>query len=255
MAQIPVNDLIAIFQRMYNEHWSYEWGAAEEGCVDCSGAFVYSYRQFGKSIAHGSNSIGHKYVGTLLPISQAEPGMAAFKVRDWTEDQKGNSWYGQEPGDIHHVGLVDNDTSFVLNAKGTAYGFSRDNLTNKNGWDYVAYLSAVDYSGGGGGGGGDDPVEVTISGGNVEKPINMRASSTTQSKIIAEIPQGSTAELVREDGNWDKITYNGQTGYVKAEFVHKIEEPDDPTGETVTVPREDLEKIYDQLGDWLGLRG
>lgn len=249
MGSIPKEGIIALFQQMYAEHWRYEWGAAERGCVDCSGAFVYAYKQYNQKIAHGSNSIGHKYVGELLPISQAEPGMAAFKCKEWTEDDKGNSWYGKEPGNLSHIGLVDTDTGYVLNAKGVSYGFSRDALTAKNGWDFVARLDAVDYGGGGGG----EKMTVTISGGNPEKPINMRASSTTQSKIIAEIPQGSTAELVREDGTWDKITYGGQTGYVKAEFVHKSEP--EPSEDKVTVPREELEQIYDQLGNWLGLRG
>lgn len=257
---IPKKDLISIFQRMYQEHWSYRWGASEEGCVDCSGAFVYAYRQFGEKIAHGSNSIGHKYVGELLPLSKAEPGMAAFKVRPWTEDQKGNAWYGSEPGDIHHVGLVDEDTGYVLNAKGTNYGFCRDKLAEKSGWDYVAYLSAVEYSGGGGGG-GDTPVMVTVSGGNPNAPINMR--DKPGGKLVEQIPQGATAELLSEEGDWDKLKYSGKVGYVMAMFVHKGDTPTpDPTGETVTVPKEDLrgiydqlEKICDQLGNWLGLRG
>ncbi len=253
MSSIPVKDIIAQFQRMYTEHWSYEWGAAREGCVDCSGAFVYVYRLYGLKIAHGSNTIARKYVGELLPISKAEPGMAAFKVREWKESESGNSWYGKAPGDVYHIGLVDEDVAYVLNAKGTNYGFCRDRLTAKNGWDFVARLDAVEYGGGGGGG---TTMTVTISGGNTAKPINMRASSTAQSKIIAEIPQGSSAELVREDGTWDKITYNGQTGYVMAKFVQKGEQPEpEPTGDTVTVKRADLEDIYNKLGDMLGLRG
>lgn len=249
MGKIPVDGLISIFQRMYSEHWPYEWGAAKEGCVDCSGAFVYAYSQYGKKIAHGSNSIGHKYVGQLLPISEARPGMAAFKVREWQESESGNAWYGKDPGDIHHIGLVDADAGFVLNAKGTKSGFCRDALTGKNGWDYVAELSDVEYGGGGGG-----SMKVTISGGNPDKPINLRSSSTTQSKIITEIPQGSVADLIREDGAWDKIQYLSFEGYVKSEFVHKGEQPE-PTGDTVTVKRADLEDIYNKIGDMLGLRG
>ncbi len=249
---IPKDGIISLFQRMYAEHWSYEWGAAREGCVDCSGAFVYAYKQYGQSIAHGSNTIARKYVGELLPISQAEPGMAAFKVREWKESESGNQWFGKDPGDVNHIGLVDEDVGYVLNAKGTSYGFCRDRLSEKNGWDFVARLNAVDYGGGGGGG----KMIVTISGGNTEKPINMRASSTTQSKIIAEIPQGSTAELIREDGKWDKITFEGVDGYVMAQFVHKGEQPEpEPTGENVTVRRADLEDVYNKIGDMLGLRG
>ena len=41
---IPVHKLIALFQRMYREHWAYKWGSASQGCVDCAGAFVWAYR-------------------------------------------------------------------------------------------------------------------------------------------------------------------------------------------------------------------
>lgn len=249
MGNIPVNGLIKQFQTMYEEHWEYKMNSAKKGCVDCSGAFVYAYEQYGKNIAHGSNTIGRKYVGQLLPISQAEPGMAAFKCKDWTEDQKGNRWYGKEPGNLSHIGLVDVDTGYVLNAKGEAYGFCRDKLTQKNGWDFVAYLTDVDYSGGGGG-----KEMVTISGGNPNAPINMR--DKPGGKLVTKIPQGSTAELLAEEDDWDYIKYDGKTGFVMSQFVHKSDEPEpEPSTDTVAVNRTELEAVYDTIGNWLGLRG
>lgn len=244
-SKIPTSEIIAIFQQMYAEHWSYVWGKAEKGCVDCSGAFVYAYRQFGKTIAHGSNSIARKYIVELLPISMAEPGMAAFKCRDWTQEESGNRWFGTEPGDIHHVGLVDEDTAYVLNAKGTAYGFCRDKLTAKNGWDYVARLNAVDY------GGEPMTTTVTISGGNPDAPIRMRSKPDSSGKIIAEIPQNSTAELISEDGDWDKIKYDDKTGYMMAIFVHK-DTPPTPSGDKVEVPVNEIESILSMINKWLG---
>jgi hypothetical protein len=70
---IPVDGLIALFNRMYREKWEYKWGAAQTGCVDCAGAFVWAYRQYGQSIYHGSNRIARRYIMELLPISQARP--------------------------------------------------------------------------------------------------------------------------------------------------------------------------------------
>lgn len=251
MSVIPVSGLIDIFQTMYAEHWDYVWGAAEKGCVDCSGAFVYAYRQYGKSIYHGSNTIGRRYIIELLPISKAEPGMAAFKCKDWTETESGNKWYGQEPGNLSHIGLVDEDTKYVLNAKGTAYGFCRDKLTAKNGWDYVARLTDVDYGGGGGGG---TSVTVTISGGNTSSPINMRSKASLKSPVIILVPQGATAEKIGEDGEWSQINYLNYTGYIMTKFVHEGSEPQ-PSGDTIAVPKAELQTIYDTIGGWLGLRG
>lgn len=246
MSKIPVDGLLAIFQRMYAEHWDYVWGAAREGCVDCSGAFVYAYRQYGKSIYHGSNSIARTdYVVELLPISRAETGMAAFKCRPWRDSDTGNKWYGKAPGNIHHIGLVDADPRYVLNAKGQKSGFSRDKLS---GYTYVARLSAVQYSGGGGGSG----MTVIIKGGDSKYPIRLRARPSTSSDIVAKIPQGAEAELLESLGTWSHINYGGTEGYVLSEFVHN---PEEPAGDTVTVSRKELEAIYNTIGGWLNLRG
>ena len=43
MSKIPVNELISCFERMRDEHWDYCLNSAREGCVDCSGAFVWAY--------------------------------------------------------------------------------------------------------------------------------------------------------------------------------------------------------------------
>ena len=44
---ITKSKILSLFKKMLEEHWSYEWGAAREGCVDCSGAFVYAYSKKG----------------------------------------------------------------------------------------------------------------------------------------------------------------------------------------------------------------
>lgn len=111
--------LLDLFERMASEKWAYEWGAAREGCVDCSGAFVYAYKQLGgPSIAHGSNTILRKSLGALLPMGAAKTGYAAVKVRAWDGEEIGNRWYEQEPGDCYHIGLVGRDGK-IFNAKGT----------------------------------------------------------------------------------------------------------------------------------------
>ena len=124
---------------MYKERWSYIWGRAEKGCVDCSGAFVYAYKQLGHiSIAHGSNAIARRWiVGGMLPLSMAQPGMAAFKAKSPGEDgydlperyEQGGASYTGDLMDYYHIGLVDDDPRFVLNAKSSVAGFCRDKLT------------------------------------------------------------------------------------------------------------------------------
>ena len=234
MAKIPVQGLIDIFQTMYKEKWPYIWGKSEKGCVDCSGAFVYAYRKYDKTIYHGSNRIARVYVDKLLPISEAKPGMAAFKVR--------------HPGDPY----------YVLNAKGEKSGFCRDPIGGKRPWACVAYLKAVDY----GTEQGDEKSmeqEVIIRGGHAGSPINLRASASTSAKIIETIPLNSSATLLGTDGSWSKIKYEDKTGYVMTKFVGSSDIPTSNNPATpdgyILVKKVDLEKAYDIIGDLLGLRG
>lgn len=244
---IRAEALIPLFQRMYREHWSYVWGKAEEGCVDCSGAFVWAFRQLGGTIAHGSNSIARKYIsGELLPLSEARPGMAAFKCREWADTESGNRWYGKPPGDVYHVGLVDSDPNYVLNAKGTQSGFCRDKLSAKNGWDYVAYLSGVEYN---------SEVKrmqakVVLPQGASGTTVNARASANRSAKLLYRVPVGSTVEVLSDQGEWCQIKWADKYA---AWMMSNYLEYDGQTGETdggevlSTESRELIEKTLESI--------
>lgn len=242
MGKIPVRNIINQFQMMYREHWAYRWGASERGCVDCSGAFVYVYRQYGMRIAHGSNSIGRKYIIKLLPLSEAKPGMAAFKCREWRDSEKGNAWYGSEPGDLYHIGLVDDDPNYVLNAKGTNYGFCRDPISS---WHYVGYLTDVNYSG------GDVKMgTVVLPSGASGKTVNMRTKPSKSAPLVCRVPVGSTIEILSDQGEWCEVKYNGKAGYMMSNYIEYEGQEDhddaDPS-DGVIIPSVDLERINKAL--------
>lgn len=168
MATIAVSAILSSFQRMRREGWSFKLGVAKEGCVDCSGAFVYTYAQYNQSIYHGSNRIAREYVVELIPYETAKsqgriiPGMAAFRSRqpgqsyyDLPDEYKpGGSHYNGDLTDYNHIGLVDEDVNYVLNAKNP---FGRDPITDR--WTHVARLKAVNY----GISSGSDGSNVTFS--------------------------------------------------------------------------------------------
>lgn len=224
-SRIPVSSLIADFRLMYTEHWAYRYGAAQRGEVDCSGAFVWAYAQHGASIYHGSNRMARVEVVALTPINVANivPGMAAFKHR-----KPGEAGYdlpsGYLPGgeydngdlnDYYHVGLVDTDTSRVLNARNKADGFVSSPITQ--GWSHVALLKQVDYDGA--------PEEVpsygtaTVYAAN-GAPVKLRKTASTKLPYLDQVPVGATVELrgPSADG-WTPIRYNGQDGYMMSEFL------------------------------------
>lgn len=227
---IPVSSLLADFQLMLREHWAYREGAAQKGEVDCSGAFVWAFRQHGVSIYHGSNRMARVEVVSLIPINVANlvPGMAAFKHRtpgetgyDLPSDYKpGGSHYNGDLNDYYHVGLVGTDTLQVLNAQSTATGFVSSPISES--WSHVAILKRVDYSA------GTPPVDqpadpasgtATVYAEN-GAPVKLRQTPSTKLPYLAKVPVGATVSLRGADADgWTPVTYNGQDGYMMSQFL------------------------------------
>lgn len=220
---IPVDGLIALFHRMYDEHWAYKWGSAQTGCVDCAGAFVWAYRQYGQSIYHGSNRIARVYVDELLPVSAARPGMAAFKVRKpgqqyydlKAEYKQGGKYYNGTMNDYYHVGLVDNDPRYVLNAQSAKTGFVRSKI---DGWACVGRLKAVDY--------GEE--EITMNKyvyADSGKTVNLRKGAGVTYPVIAQVPIGAEVAVQgATNTGWSAVKYGEKAGYMMTKFLRDVPE-------------------------------
>lgn len=214
---IKASALINLFQRMLDEHWAYAPGAAREGCVDCSGAFVWAYKQLGATIEHGSNSIAHLRVGEYVPVSEARPGYAVFKLRPWREDDSGNRWFDQQPGDCYHIGLMGQDGR-VLNAQSTKTGFVASPVSQN--WAFAAPLKAVSYS---------DDVEggetmygnATVKTQKAGSYVNLREGASTRAAVIGKVYDGERVNVLREAGTgwiYGK-TQAGAEGYMSADYI------------------------------------
>ena len=65
---ISVPKLIQVFRSMLG--WPYVTpGTSNAKGIDCSGAFVYAYRQFGERIYHGSNRIARVYCRDMQRVT------------------------------------------------------------------------------------------------------------------------------------------------------------------------------------------
>ena len=152
---IKASDLIRLFQQALDEEWGYIWGmrgqvwtqasqnrATREMTVrngqkwvgrrvaDCSGLFVWAFRELGGDIYHGSNTMWKKYTtvkGTLTGDMTIRPGTAVFTVGD--------------DGVRGHVGLYIG-SGVCIEAKGTAYGVVTSQLSR---WDEWGELVGVEY--------------------------------------------------------------------------------------------------------------
>ena len=241
---IKTTDLIADFRRMYDERWRYVWGAAEDGCVDCSGAFVNAYRKHGKTIAHGSNTIARSYVKGLLPVTAAVSGMAAFKLREPghpkyalpAKFRPGGATYNGDLNDYYHIGLVDETGEYVLNAQGTNAGFTRTKISL---WGAVGYLKAVEYTkppeqk-------GERPMQKMIV---TAKDVAVRKGDSTEAMVIKRLPKGTVVDAFDDINGWREIMYQGIDGWMMSKFLAPADESDPAPAYVRTLTAEEMQKL------------
>jgi hypothetical protein len=72
-----------------------------------------------------------------------------------------------------------------------------------------------------------------------DDPANIRASASTNSEIIGQIPAGTAITFKRGDksGQWFKVTYNGKTGYVSANAIVLARKVDKETTARLSNPK------------------
>ena len=103
--------------------------------TDCSGAFVWAYKQLGETIYHGSNTIWKKHCSSRGKLSGG-------KRADGQPVKFGTAVFLLKDGCRHHIGLyVGNDV--VIEAKSTYYGVVTSHLSH---WDEWGELAKVDYT-------------------------------------------------------------------------------------------------------------
>lgn len=242
---IKASDLIREFKRMIG--WKYEWGAAREGCVDCSGAFAYAYKQLGGYMYHGSNTMWRKY--TTIKGKREDmvllPGMAVFK---WKKDGGPDS-----EGNYYHVGCYIGDGQ-VIEAQSKDTGCV---VSDVNKWPYAAQLTKTIYD---------------VQEGEAEAmTVECRAKVVTEAgklnlrkspggALLTRIPREEEIDVLCWDAadGWALVVYRGTQGYASKDYLQRIEMPDDD-GEvigsvTLELPfadRETADMLLDALRDAL----
>ena len=165
---IKATDLIGKFQQALDDHWGYIWGTAgvmwtqarqdqlnkttDENralsrkygdkwighmVADCSGLFVWAFKQYDLPMSHISSNIYISYCtsnkGHLTKAlkSTIRPGSAVFT--------------GEVAGKHPHVGLYIGNNE-VIEAKGAINGVIKSSLTDKK-WTFYGELKEVSYDG------------------------------------------------------------------------------------------------------------
>lgn len=258
MPKIAVSAILGDFQRMLDEHWKYTAGAAETGNVDCSGAFVWSYRQHGQSIYHGSNRIARTEIVELVQISAAKLGMAVFKCRNPGDSRyalpsgykQGGKYYNGDLRDFYHIRLMGEDGK-VLNAQSSATGFVASPVKS---WTCAGYLKKVEYK-------EDTPMVddsndvicvglVTAQSGST---VNLRAEPSKSAKVLEKVKIGTSVNVIGNSGGWLHVETETNQGYMMEEFVDVgISKTETPTFSELAERIEKLEERVTALEGGVG---
>lgn len=267
---IASSKLIDLFKQAANERWGYIWGASGETwtqkdqnkatrdmtmkygqqwvgkrVADCSGLFVWAFKELGESIYHGSNTIWRSHLsskGTLSKDKRTDgkdlkPGTAVFQMKKDASQDDGE--------DQSHIGLYIGD-GLVVEAWSTQKGVKYTKLADRD-WEQWGELKKVDY-GDVSNTGGNKMTEtilyyavVTASNG---LPVNFRTAPANGASRVTRCPKigtGTKVGIISSDGTWSKIRYGDHIGYMMDKFLKKESEDNS----TVTPDSNIIERLED----------
>ncbi len=254
-------------------------GTGTDGTCDCIGLIVGAFRRAGGKWtgAKGTNYAARNEMVSLKPIvgsSELVVGEVVYKTRE-----PGESGYDAETIQRKYAGSADKRDYYHIGVVESVYPLRIRHMTTPRmkmdtglgKWKYHGELRKLQGSLAGsdnpesgnnhGDHEGDDDVteRVEIYGGNAGLPVNMRSSGSLQSPILCTIPQHTVVEMAEYGERWCKVVYNGKKGAVQRAFVHREEGTgsdncSDGDG-MIRISREKMEAVYEEIGEWLGLRG
>ncbi|NLI20392.1 MAG: SH3 domain-containing protein, partial [Clostridiales bacterium] len=221
-------------------------GLARDGTCDCVGMVFAAMTRAGHEDYElkSSNYFAREQINDMmLDLSESDVflGMVVFKRRYEGDagyklpnrDNVGGRYYNGDLTDYYHIGVVTGVDPLVIThctSGGGANGTTKDYRLGA--WSCGGRLKGVDYD--------DDNTEegstmaftglsCTVVGG----ALNLRASKSTSSTRVYQIPEGSLVYCYEDDGTWSRIKYDGNgktyTGYAKSEY---LSEADDQDGDT-----------------------
>ena len=215
-------------------------GDGSDGTCDCVGLIMGAMG--GKFDLHSSNYFARfqmRSLDALVDESQLHPGSVVYKSRRDTGDlnaryQAGGRYYTGDLLDYYHVGVVTSIDPLEIThctSSGNVNGITTD--TSIRAWSHFGDLLDVDYD-------QEEAVQmaqckaaVTASSGNT---VRMRKRPDGSAPEVAKVPIGQTVDVLESADGWAKISWNGKTGYMMAQFLQKLDvETVEMNGESVTI--------------------
>ena len=215
---IKAHDIAQDFEEIIG--WPYKSpGSNDQNGIDCSGAFVRSYRKHGMTIAHGSNSIYRNHCSATGPIGgigDLHVGMVVFKHRN--DGKEPTKYQGDGIGNLYHIGLVTSISPLRIAHATDPIAKVDTTLSN---WTHCGWLEDVDYAAVTGG--GDQPpaqaaaqARVWSADGN---PVKLRPTPGTNKPYLAKVPRGEMVSAAPQAEGWSQVNWKGKRGYMRTEFL------------------------------------
>lgn len=192
-------------------------GDGSNGKCDCIGLVIGAWRMSGNKWpwVHGSNYAARYLTENLRADSALRLGDLVYKARPPGEPGYDlPDRYSEHPdmNDYYHVGVVTREDPLeITHCTSVPGGIKADG--KRGAWKYSGRFSKLTE-------GGEGPMDImTVTSAN-GKPVNLRKSFSKAAAVIAQMPVGSTVEVLSyPDSEWARVRYNDKEGYCMREFL------------------------------------
>ncbi len=99
---------------------------------------------------------------------------------------------------------------------------------------------------------GSNGAVVTLESGT--GTVNLRATASTNGTVLQRLPHGTNVTVLRNDGVWCKVKYQGITGYIVTSYLAMTGEPGEPPTEDPPLGEGETEAIANPTSSTLNLR-
>ena len=220
---IQLSTFLGNIQKIVDAHPSYELGQdGSRGSCDCIGLIIGAVRRSGEKWpgTHGSNWTARNRMTTFHSPAPLELGGIVYKAHepgaianDLPDAYKGHP----DQRDYYHVGVITSVSPLRIThcTGGTTNGIKID--TKIGAWRYGGRLDGLDYESKE----ETPPMDLLTAIVTAEsgKSVRMRASPSLQAITRANVPLGSTVEVLQKDTDWWEIRYGSIQGWMLAQFL------------------------------------
>lgn len=197
---------------------------------------------------------------------------------DGGEEKRG---YHDGLGNASHIGIKTGRNDGAIHSSATrgcvATSKFQDKTIRNGGWNRVGLYNKFTYG---------KSIDWILEHGEHQEDEKQEEGEKMQGRVIAEsgstvnlrkkpsgdllerIPVGSAVTVLEKQGEWWRVTTCGLTGWMKAEFIRLDDEQDDQgdsgddpepeddtDGDYIRVSKAQLQRIYQEVGDMLGIKG